>query len=43
MFPKGIIPSFKRVDTCAGNSTETAYMYSTYDGSCEANPSNQKK
>ena len=41
---KGIIPSFKRVDTCAGEfATETAYMYSTYDGSCEANPSNQKK
>ena len=40
----GIIPSFKRVDTCAGEfATETAYMYSTYDGSCEANPSNQKK
>ena len=41
---KGIVPSFKRVDTCAGEfATETAYMYSTYDGSCEANPSNQKK
>ena len=40
----GIIPSFKRVDTCAGEfATETAYMYSTYDGNCEANPSNQKK
>ena len=39
-----LIPSFKRVDTCAGEfATETAYMYSTYDGSCEANPSNQKK
>ena len=32
------------MDTCAGEfATETAYMYSTYDGSCEANPSNQKK
>ena len=40
----GIIPTFKRVDTCAGEfATETAYMYSTYDGSCEANPSEQKK
>ena len=40
----GVVPSFKRVDTCAGEfATETAYMYSTYDGNCEANPSKQKK
>jgi carbamoyl-phosphate synthase large subunit len=39
-----IRPVFKRVDTCAGEfATSTAYMYSTYDEECEANPSNNKK
>ena len=37
-------PVYKRVDTCAAEfSTSTAYMYSTYDEECEANPSDRKK
>jgi carbamoyl-phosphate synthase large subunit len=37
-------PIFKRVDTCAGEfSTTTAYMYSSYDDECEADPSNKDK
>ena len=40
----GVIPSFKRVDTCAAEfATETAYMYSTYEGECESRPTNNKK
>ena len=40
----GIRPVYKRVDTCAGEfATNTAYMYSTYDEECEANPTNKKK
>jgi carbamoyl-phosphate synthase large subunit len=40
----GILPSFKRVDTCAAEfATETAYMYSSYEGECESRPSNNKK
>ncbi|MEK9649961.1 MAG: carbamoyl-phosphate synthase large subunit [Gammaproteobacteria bacterium] len=40
----GLKPSFKRVDTCAAEfETETAYMYSTYDGVCESRPSKNKK
>jgi len=42
-----IRPVYKRVDTCAAEfSTNTAYMYSTYenvDGVCEANPSSRQK
>ena len=39
-----IYPSFKRVDTCAAEfATETAYMYSSYEGDCEARPSSKKK
>ena len=39
-----IRPVYKRVDTCAGEfSTNTAYMYSTYDQECEAQPSANKK
>ena len=39
-----IFPSFKRVDTCAAEfATETAYMYSSYEGVCESRPSNNKK
>ena len=41
---ENILPAFKRVDTCAGEfATETAYMYSTYDGFCESNPTANKK
>jgi carbamoyl-phosphate synthase large subunit len=37
-------PVYKRVDTCAAEfSTDTAYMYSTYDEQCESQPSNKKK
>ena len=40
----GVIPSFKRVDTCAAEfATETAYMYSAYEGECESRPTNNKK
>jgi carbamoyl-phosphate synthase large subunit len=40
----GVMPSFKRVDTCAAEfATETAYMYSTYEGECESRPTNNKK
>ena len=40
----GVRPVFKRVDTCAAEfSTDTAYMYSTYDQECEAAPTNKKK
>ncbi len=37
-------PVFKRVDTCAAEfATNTAYMYSTYEDECEAQPSDKKK
>ncbi|WP_111640978.1 carbamoyl-phosphate synthase large subunit [Marinimicrobium alkaliphilum] len=37
-------PVYKRVDTCAAEfSTSTAYMYSTYEEECEANPSDKDK
>ncbi|OAJ69488.1 carbamoyl phosphate synthase large subunit [Methylobacillus sp. MM3] len=37
-------PVYKRVDTCAAEfATNTAYMYSTYEEECEANPNNKKK
>ncbi len=40
----GIRPVYKRVDTCAAEfSTSTAYMYSTYEEECEANPSTRDK
>ena len=40
----GIRPVYKRVDTCAAEfATQTAYMYSTYDEECEADPSDRKK
>ena len=40
----GIRPVYKRVDTCAAEfSTNTAYMYSTYDEECESNPTDKKK
>jgi carbamoyl-phosphate synthase large subunit len=40
----GVRPVFKRVDTCAAEfSTNTAYMYSTYEEECEAAPTNNKK
>jgi carbamoyl-phosphate synthase large subunit len=40
----GIRPVFKRVDTCAAEfATRTAYMYSTYEEECEAEPTDKKK
>ncbi len=40
----GVHPVYKRVDTCAAEfSTSTAYMYSTYEEECEANPSDREK
>jgi carbamoyl-phosphate synthase large subunit len=40
----GIRPVYKRVDTCAAEfATKTAYMYSTYEEECEANPSARRK
>lgn len=39
-----VFPVYKRVDTCAGEfATDTAYMYSTYEEECEANPSSREK
>lgn len=40
----GIRPVYKRVDTCAAEFTcATAYMYSTYEEECEAEPSDRDK
>ena len=40
----GVLPAFKRVDTCAGEfATDTAYMYSTYEHECEARPTSKNK
>jgi carbamoyl-phosphate synthase large subunit len=40
----GVRPVYKRVDTCAAEfATETAYLYSTYEEECEAEPTNRKK
>jgi carbamoyl-phosphate synthase large subunit len=37
-------PVYKRVDTCAAEfSTQTAYLYSTYEEECEAEPSSRRK
>ena len=41
---QGVRPVYKRVDTCAAEfATNTAYMYSTYEDECEAEPTNNKK
>ncbi len=40
----GVRPVFKRVDTCAGEfATATAYLYSTYEEECEAEPTQRRK
>jgi carbamoyl-phosphate synthase large subunit len=40
----GIRPVYKRVDTCAAEfATSTAYMYSTYEEECEAEPGDRRK
>ena len=37
-------PVYKRVDSCAAEfATQTAYLYSTYEEECEANPTNRDK
>ncbi len=37
-------PVFKRVDTCAAEfASSTAYLYSTYEDECEADPSDAEK
>jgi len=37
-------PVYKRVDTCAAEfATSTAYLYSTYEEECEANPTDRRK
>jgi carbamoyl-phosphate synthase large subunit len=40
----GVRPVYKRVDSCAAEfATSTAYMYSTYEEECEANPTDRAK
>ncbi|WP_243050909.1 carbamoyl-phosphate synthase large subunit [Dyella sp. RRB7] len=40
----GVRPVYKRVDSCAAEfATTTAYMYSTYEEECEANPTDRDK
>ncbi|MBB5206889.1 carbamoyl-phosphate synthase large subunit [Chiayiivirga flava] len=40
----GVRPVYKRVDSCAAEfSTDTAYLYSTYEVECEANPGSRDK
>jgi len=41
---QGVVPVYKRVDTCAAEfATSTAYLYSTYEEECEAEPTNRRK
>ena len=41
---QGVRPVFKRVDTCAAEfATTTAYLYSTYEEECEAEPTDRPK
>ncbi|HYB72731.1 MAG TPA: carbamoyl-phosphate synthase large subunit [Candidatus Sulfotelmatobacter sp.] len=40
----GIEPVYKRVDTCAAEfEAHTPYLYSTYEGACEAAPTDRRK
>jgi carbamoyl-phosphate synthase large subunit len=40
----GVRPVYKRVDTCAAEfATSTAYLYSTYEEECEAQPTDRRK
>jgi carbamoyl-phosphate synthase large subunit len=40
----GVLPVYKRVDTCAAEfATSTAYLYSTYEEECEAQPTHKAK
>ncbi len=39
-----VLPVYKRVDTCAAEfATSTAYLYSTYEEECEAQPTERRK
>ena len=41
---RGVLPVFKRVDTCAAEfEAHTPYLYSTYEDECEARPSERQK
>ncbi|KAM7277540.1 hypothetical protein ACFE04_004674 [Oxalis oulophora] len=40
----GVVPAYKRVDTCAAEfEANTPYMYSSYDFECESAPTQRKK
>lgn len=40
----GVIPVYKRVDTCGAEfESHTPYLYSTYEEECEAEPTERKK
>ncbi|CAA7400446.1 unnamed protein product [Spirodela intermedia] len=40
----GVVPAYKRVDTCAAEfEANTPYMYSSYDLECESSPNQRKK
>ncbi len=40
----GIVPVYKRVDTCGAEfEAHTPYLYSTYEDECEAEPTDRKK
>jgi len=40
----GVRPVYKRVDSCAAEfATTTAYLYSTYEDECEAQPTDRRK
>ena len=40
----GILPAFKRVDTCAAEfESFTPYLYAVYEEECEADPTDRKK
>src|SRR5690606_11489360 len=40
----GIVPIYKRVDTCAAEFTaHTPYLYSSYERECEVAPTDRKK
>jgi carbamoyl-phosphate synthase large subunit len=41
---RGIVPVYKRVDTCGAEfEAHTPYLYSTYESECEADPSDRPK
>ena len=41
---RGVVPVYKRVDTCAAEfEAHTPYLYSTYEQECEARPTDRRK